>query len=414
VDVDVEFFEEHYSPDHPDLTDNMWEVVDHLRAKCPVAHSDAPMDLSNTRNGFYVLTRYQDVARVLQDWQTFSSNFASVTEVDEDNPVAAVGQMPPITTDPPLQRDFRRLMNPFLSPQAVAGHEPQIREIVTELIDDFIEDGQCDIVGQLARLHPPRMLYRILFGIDDEAELQRNLDYMKRMANGSAIGSDLEAMMGWISWVSEFVAERRSAPRRPDIIDALLHGSVDGRPLTDEEIGGTIRILILGGFSTTTDATSATMLKLVEYPDLQARLRDDFSLIPGIFDEMLRVESPVISLPRTCTRDVELGGIQLERGDTVLMHFGGANRDPSEFDRPGEVDVDRARNRHLAFGGGPHRCIGSNVARLNLRVVFEEILTRLHDIRITPGDAPRQSPAGLGWGLEYLPISFTPGPRLLP
>jgi cytochrome P450 len=412
MSVDLEYFEHHYAPDHPDLADNMWAVVDHLRTTCPVARSDAPMGLGGTgEGGFFVLTRYDDVFAVLQDWRTFSSS---------GGPRAAeagqIAQMPPITTDPPLQRDFRRLMNPHLSPQAVAPHEPQIRQIVTELIDDFIEDGQCDLVGQLARLHPPRMLYRCVFGVDDEADLQRNLEYMKMLDPGNPsnfVDPDrAAALIGWITWTSEFMTARRAGPRRDDIIDALLHGTVEGRPLTDDEIGGAIRILILGGFFTTTDATSATMMQLIQHPELQDRLRKDPSLIPGIFDEVLRIEPPVISMARTCTRDTEVGGQPIKAGDSVLMHFGGANRDPAEFDRPADLEVDRQRNHHRAFGGGPHRCIGSNVARLNLRIVFEEILDRMHDIRITPGDAPRHARPGLGWGLEYLPITFTPGPRL--
>ncbi len=266
MSVDLKYFERHYAPDHPDLTNNMWEVVEHLQEKCPVAHSDASLVFGAGR-GFYVLTKYEDVFGALQDWRTFSSSGGRQVEA-----LGGIAQMPPITTEPPLQRDFRRLMNPFLTPQAVAPYEPQIRQIVTDLIDDFIEEGRCDVVRQLARQHPPRMLYRCLFGIADEAELRRNLNYMKMLDPGNpsnfADPERAQALIGWIAWVSEFMTARRAGPRRNDIIDALLHGEVDGRPLTEDEIGGAIRILILGGFFTTTDATSATMLKLIEHPEL--------------------------------------------------------------------------------------------------------------------------------------------------
>ena len=221
-----------------------------------------------------------------------------------------------------------------------------------------------------------------------------------------------QAAGAWMNWVDELIERRRASPRRVDVIDALLHGSVDGRPLTGEEVSGAVRLLILGGFFTTNDAIGSAMMMLIERPDIQERLRRDPTLIPQIFDETLRLEPPVVSLFRVCTRDVELGGRQLRKGDAVLIHFGGANRDPDEFDDPAELRLGRSPNRHLSFGGGPHRCIGSNVARLNLRIVFEEILSRLHDVRITEGDQPRYAPPSFARGPEYLPISFTPGRRL--
>ncbi len=412
MSADLEYFEQHYSLKHPHLADHMWEVVDHLRATCPVAHSDASTESGGAGRGMWVVTRYDDVLEVAQEWRTFSSDYRLLMEAETFS--AGVGDTPPISTDPPLQRDFRRLMNPFLSPQAVAGYEPKVRGIVTELIDDFIEDGHCDLAGQLAYLVPARMLYRAVFGIEDEDQLQRTLQYNKKMVESADPVERGQAAVAWMNWVDELIERRRTSPRRVDVIDALLHGSVDGRPLTGEEVSGAVRLLILGGFFTTNDAIGSAMMMLIERPDLQERLRRDPGLIPKIFDETLRLEPPVVSLFRVCTRDVELGGRQLKKGDAVLIHFGGANRDPDEFDGPAELQFGRSPNRHLSFGGGPHRCIGSNVARLNLRIVFEEVLSRLRDIRITEGDRPHYAPPSFARGPEYLPISFTPGPRCGP
>ena len=153
---------------------------------------------------------------------------------------------------------------------------------------------------------------------------------------------------------------RRASPRRSDVIDALLHGSVEGHPLTREDVSGAVRLLILGGFFTTNDAIGSAMMMLIDNPDLQERLRHDPSLIPKVFDETLRLEPPVVSLFRVCTRDVELRGQQLKKGDALLVHFGAANHDPDEFDDPDAVlRFGRTPNRHLSFGGGPHRCVGS-------------------------------------------------------
>jgi cytochrome P450 len=403
----LEYFEEHYDPYHPDLAEKMWDVVEHLRARCPVAHSDSTMRGSAT-NGLWVLTNYEDIVSVLRDPETFSSDSSRFNPEHADDPL---GYFPPISLDPPLHQKWRVLLNPRLTPKALASYEPGIRAIVTELIDGFIEAGHCDFVSQLAKLLPSRMFFQVLFGIDDKEEVDRCLVWSDKVIyeqDGSP--EFLAAMAAWVEWIAEFVSARRAGPRREDLIDSLLFGTIDGQPLSDRDITGAIQILTLGAFETTSDALSAVMLKLTEFPEVQARLRSDPSLIPGVFDEILRVETPVITLSRHCTRDVEIGGQQLKTGDMILMHFGAANRDPTVFENPTECRWDRAENRHIAFGLGPHRCIGSNTARLNLRVVFEEVLARLDDIRVTSGDGPTQAPATMTWGLKYLPISFVPRP----
>jgi cytochrome P450 len=405
VNPNVNHFEQHYGMGHPYLTDHMWEVVEHLQVKCPVARSDAPRALGGSSKGMWVLTKHDDVLRVLQDWQTFSSDYRRHVEADVDT---GMGDMPPMFIDPPRQREFRHLLNPFLSPAAIAAHEPKVRRIVTELIDDFIDDGQCDLISQFAKLEPPLVLYRAVFGVEDEAELQLTLSHLRKLMDVSDPAAPAAGMAGWQDWISHFVGLRREGPRRADIIDALVYGTVEGRSLTDEEISGVIRILVLGGFFTTNDAIGSTMLALIEHPDLQQQLRRQPSLIPTMLEEVLRMEPPVMSLFRVCTRDVEVGGQRLENGDAVLMHFGGANRDPEAFDDPADLRIARPKNRHLTFGAGAHRCVGSHLARLNLRVIFEEILSRMDQIEITSGEAPRRTPASMEWGLDYLPISFTP------
>jgi cytochrome P450 len=409
MSTSLEYFEEHYDPFHPELAERMWDVVEHLRAHCPVAHSDVSMQGSPIE-GLWVLTRYEDICDVLRDPQTFSSDPIKFHPELAERPL---GHFPPISLDPPLHQKWRLLLNPRLTPKALADFEPGIRKIVTNLINDFIEEGHCDFVDQLARLLPSRMFFQVLFGIEDTEEVDRCLVWSDKVLyeqDGSP--EFLEAMMAWIEWIGEFVSARRAAPRREDLIDALLFGTIDGELLSDRDITGAIQILTLGAFETTSDASSAIMLKLAEHADVQSRLRKDPSLIPTVFDEILRVETPVISLSRICTRDVEIGDKQLKAGDQLLMHFGAANRDPDVFDNPTECEWDRPNNRHIAFGLGPHRCIGSNTARLNLRIIFEEVLARMDNIQVTPGETPQQAPATMTWGLKHLPISFIAGPKV--
>jgi cytochrome P450 len=319
--------------------------------------------------------------------------------------------MPPITSDPPLHREFRRLLNPYLTPQVVAAFEPHSRRIVTELIDTFIDDGHCDLVGQLTRLFPPQMFYQVVFGIEDDAERARTQEWTHKIVFEDNPPDFMEAATALWNWINEFITARRAGPRRDDIIDGILYGAVEGRAITDEEAAGIIQILIIGGFGTTSDAISSTMLKLIEYPEIQEQLRREPSLIPTVFDEVLRMEPPVMGMQRTATRDVEIGGRQIREGEQILLHFGAANRDPAEFDCPANFELARRPNRHFSFGGGVHRCMGSNLARLNLRVVFEELLSRLDNIRMTDGEAPIHRPAQLPWGLDYLPLTFTTSDR---
>jgi cytochrome P450 len=280
-----------------------------------------------------------------------------------------------------------------LAPQMMALYESDSRRIVTELIDEFIEDGHSDLIEQLARKLPGQMLYRVLFGIDDREEVEQILAWLHALLFDSDSPDRVESMQSWSRSIVDFVASRRVRSRRPDIVDALLHGSVEGRPLTDEEIVGAIKILVLGGFVTTTDAIGSTLVRLLENMELQESVRSDPTVIPNIIDEVLRLDPPVSHIPRMCTRDVEINGQRIGAGEHLLLLFNAANRDPSEFEFASEMDVERRRNRHLAFGGGPHRCIGSNLARFVPHHVFDS--------------------TGGTWGVESLRVVFDPGQRIL-
>ncbi len=171
-------------------------------------------------------------------------------------------------------------------------------------------------------------------------------------------------------------------------------------------------IMILGGFSSTGDAIANILFRLAVYPDLQERLRADRSVLTNALEELLRIEPPVTGLARRCTRDTVIGGQEIKAGEHLFYHIAAANRDPNEFENPLRVDFDRKRNRHLSFGAGRHRCLGSNFARQNLKVVFEEILSRMQNIRLIDGDLPERL-ANVAWGMSRLPLAFDPGPRVL-
>jgi cytochrome P450 len=276
-------------------------VVGVLASACPVAHSDA-------WGGFWVVSSYDAVTAVYQDWETFSSAPAKrVIPRPRNRP-----PMPPIDFDPPVQRDYRHLLNPFLAPRPVAGFEPGVRALVNELIDAFIESGCCDLVSQFARPFPGKMLYQFRMGLDpDEVETVRQWTFLTSFEPGSPAA--VEAQEKWNEWVYQIIERRRHGPRQDDMIDALLHGMVDGKQLDDEAIVGSIQILILGGFTTTTDSILNTMYRLACDAPLQDRLRSHPDLLPTAFDEFLRFDPPVAGLDRVCTRDTVLEGRPIRR-----------------------------------------------------------------------------------------------------
>jgi cytochrome P450 len=393
---EFEFYNEHF--DRVDSRESALHdrAVTELAIRCPVVHSDA-------RGGYWVANQYRSVVSVFQDWETFSSR----VERKVLKPPVGRPTMPPIEVDPPIQRDYRRILNPYLTPRKVAVFEPGIRALVTELIDGFSLNGACDLASQFARPFPGRMLYRFLLGLDD-SEVARVQEWTFQTVFAPEAPETAEAQRRWNEWIHGIIESRRSsAKREDDLVDGLLHGSVEGRSLTDEEIAGCLEVLILGGFGTTADSILYTMWRLAERPELRDRLRDHPDEIPKAIDEFIRFDPPVAGMDRLCTRDSVINGQEVKRGERIWMFFAAANRDPSEFERANELDIDRVRNRHVSFGLGMHRCVGSNVARMNLKVALEELLRRLPAFRISDGQAPERT-----WrGISRLPLTFDRSPQ---
>jgi cytochrome P450 len=369
-----------------------------LSDKCPVAHSDRD-------GGFWLLNRYDDVFNALRDPDTFASGaFIPARPVE-------LLHMPPIDSNAPEHRPFRKLLNPSMTPQAVAGYEPGIRRLIGELIDGFVADGKCDITDRLAKQFPARVTFRELFSIDDQAEIAQlqtwtcTLSYGMYRETPELLG---EYQQAWTQWNREFIVRRRHQPRRNDLVDALLYGQVLGADLTVGEILGVLQVLTFGGLITTADATGNCIILIASTPGLEDRLREDRSLIASVIEEALRLDPPITSAVRRCTRDIAVGGKTLHEGERVLLNFIAANRDGTKFDDPDKFNVDKPSNRHLAFSGGAHRCIGSHLARASLHIAIEELLARVKNIQLD-GEPQRASLQSSLWRvLEALPVTFTP------
>jgi cytochrome P450 len=389
----------HFDHLSDELAQALPETMGRMRRLCPVARSEE-------HGGFWVVSSYDEALAVAQDWATYSSAHGlSITASP------GVVRNLPVEADPPQQYIFKRLVNPFFTPSAVARWEPRTRDLVNELIDGFTGAGRgqrrAEFMDAFARPLPSRAFFEL--AVNAPAQ---DLAKVSALASTSSTPNDPRARECWLGlhqWVRDFIAQRRGQPPRGDVVDAVIAADIDGRPITDDEIAGTVQLLILGGLETTAGALGLAMVRLCRDHELQRALRGNPRLIPAAVEESLRLDPSFVSVGRTAVADAELAGHAIARGDKVLIHWASANRDGGEFPGPDRFDLARERNRHLAFGAGPHRCVGSSLARMNLRIALEELLRRLDDITLDTGPEPAaRYHAGLTRSPLSVPIRFTP------
>jgi len=388
----------HFDHLSPVFARELHPTLARARSLCPVAHSDQ-------HGGFWVLTKYEDVLRVAQDWETFSSELGITVPYQ---PPASSMKILPVAVDPPLQRTFKRLVNAHFTPAKVGPWEEPTRVLVNQLIDAFIERGECDFMTEFARPLPGLAFFNFaLHAPTDELE---QVNHWATLASLTHLEESRDGLMKLAGWIAKFIERRRADGPRGDVVDAVLDAEIDGRAITLQEAIGTIHLLILGGLETTAGVLGATMMRFCEHPEIPALLRARPDLIPQAVEELLRLDGSFICIGRTARHDTEINGHPVQAGERVLMYWASANRDEAEFAAPDAFDLDRERNRHIAFGAGPHRCVGSNLARMNLRVAIGEVVRRLHDIKLQPG-ADIDFHSTFNRAPLSVPITFTPGER---
>ena len=374
--------------------DDLYGVIGRLQQACPVVRTEA-------HGGYWVLTDYQDVSAVLCDYENFTST-DGVTVPRVEVPLRAL----PMESDVPIQQQYRKLLNPFLSPARSAALEPRVREIVREYIDRFIDDGRCNAVAALAQQVPSTVLFRLMFEAD-ESDMESLHEWVAAFAYEPTSPKAMEGALGLISWCYALIEERRDNPRG-GIVQGVVDGQVDGRPVDDEEALGILSLLIFGGFDTTANAIASSIVHLARNPQLQAELRGHPDRIKVAMEEFLRFDPPVIGLARRAKNDVEVGGQLIPAGEAVYFSLAGANHDPHKFPQPNDLEPERWPNKHLTFGAGVHRCVGSHLARVMLQVALEEILTSMHDIELA---GPVEYYQATARGPKALNITFTPHRR---
>ena len=400
----VEF--DHTSPEYARDAD---AITRDLRARCPVAFTEA-------HGGHWIVTGYESFSRSMRDETTFSSRHESaegdgirfggvnIPEAPYENAL--------LEMDPPEWNFFRRILNPLFAPAAVERLKPKLLEFTTACLDRHIESGTIDFVLDLANPVPAQATLAFLgLPLDDwekYAEPAHEVVYTR--PGTPEFTKAVEGQQWMFEAVAVAVAERRRQPRN-DNLSSIIGAEIDGRSLTDDEIVSLLGTIINGGVDTTTSLLANAVEFLDRERDVRTRLIDDPALIPGATEEFLRYFSPVQAFARTVARDTELEGEQLRRGDRVLMCFGAVNRDESEFPEADAFVVDRQPNRHVAFGLGKHRCIGSTLARAEFAVMLEQILQRLPDYEIDRSATKRYPSLGIVNGYITMPGRFTPRSR---
>ncbi|WP_169729289.1 cytochrome P450 [Solimonas soli] len=380
----------------PAQMNDPYAMYEAFRTRCPVGRS-------GQHGGFFVVSRYESVKKVFEDYSTFSST-------------QGVGipphpyQMFPIDLDPPLQTKFRRVLNRRFTPEAVATKRDEIQRVIDALIDDFIETGSADLAAQLVRPLLPRIVLPLL-GVPSEARQQMSewIEYMTRgratdMPGVIKAGEDITMFLGGL------VARRRSAPPVDDVLGAMLEAQIDGRPFSDDEILRTLLIILFGGLDTTSAVMLESLLHLARHPQDKERLKSGATPWSLAIEELVRYTSPIQGLRRTVTQDTRIEGQDLKAGDWVFGLHGSANRDEAVFERAAQCVLERQPNPHVAFGSGAHICLGRNLARLEIEILLKTVLERFGDYEVAADFAPEYL-VGEARGMKSLPVRFVPAQR---
>jgi hypothetical protein len=400
-----------------------------LRAKAPVAWNAEPGE----RPGFWSVTRYDDVMRVNGDPATFSSQKGGILMAHVGRPESQLARASldaMINMDAPAHLQLRREHMPYFTPSYLRGLTDRIEAETTRLLDAMAPLGRCDLVPMLSAQLPLFTLCEIL-GVP-QADRPKFLTWMHflELANSFAAerSGDEQGMEGAVAelppeakaFIEAFKAaidemfeygrdmlrKRREDPR-PDLMSAIARAQLDGAFLADEYLDGSWLLIVFAGNDTTRNTISGTMGLLTDFPDQKAKLMAKPELLGGAVNEFIRMISPVIYMRRTATTDVEIAGQQIAAGEKVIMYYGSANRDGAVFADPDRLDVERANaDKHVAFGYGPHTCIGKRVAQIQLEAVYRQMLGRFPDIR--QAGPSEVAPNNFVYAIKSLPVAFTP------
>ncbi len=386
------------------LMDGRWYVEDPLegyrwmRRHAPVYYDEA--------GGLWGVNLHEDVMHVSKTPEIYCSGKSSRPEPDSWIPSM-------INLDDPHHKRRRNLVNRGFTPRRLLADEGKVRRICNELIDAVAPRGRCEFVREIAAPLPMIMIGDMLGVLPEDRD--KLLRWSDELLGG--IGTDdegarvrqMQASLDYIAYARDVIADRRSKPPQDDLVSILVHAEIDGEKLDDEELIQESLLILVGGDETTRHVISEGMESLIRHPDQRQKLIEDPAKIPTAVEEMLRWVSPIKNMNRTATCDVELRGQKIREGDRLLLLYQSANRDERAFPDPDVFDVERDPNHHVAFGGyGTHHCLGASLARMELRIMFEELLRRLPDMTLASDDPLPLRPSNFIVGIEEMPVEFSP------
>ena len=385
-----------FDPFAPETFDTFHAEFAQLRERCPVAHSDA-------WNGFWAVLRYDDVVAVAGDPELYTTTVQNVVPK-----VAFTGRRPPLHLDPPEHTPYRRALNPYFRPEKIEAFEPTMREIVGSLLEPLVAAGGGDICAEFTH-RLPGYVFAHFFNLTPELGMRIREATREFVAAVQKFDMDAVKATSYALYdiAQQVIDLRKAEPRDPadDPVTGLLAVRVDGEPLPEAMILGTIRQFIVVGMVAPCVFIGSMVLHLAQHPELQRRLREERDLVPAAVDEYLRLLTPYRGFARTPTRDVELGGRLIRKDEPMAVVYASANRDPAVFPEPDEFILNRPNiGKHLGFGVGPHRCAGAPLAVLMLQVTLEELLGRTEAIEQAGEPTMTGWPE---WGTLSAPVSFT-------
>jgi len=381
-----------------DHTDEAWAadpypIWDELRRAYPVAHSDR-------YGGTWLPTRHEDVAAIAYDTDNFTSRSVVVTDYRPPN-LAPRGIAPPISSDPPFHAGARRILLPLMSPQTIAKLEPSTREYCESLVEDLQGRDVIDAAVEYAQHIPVRVIARMLGFPEEDADKFRGFVHHVLEQVTLPLEQRFLGMQDLFEYLRTQVQDHIENPR-DDLTTAMLNAEMNGEPVGMEHVGGTVALLLLAGIDTTWSAIGASIWHLAGHADDRERLVAEPDLLPTAIEEFLRAYAPV-TMARLVKHDMDWKGCPMKADDWILLSFPSANRDPEFFDDADEVIIDRQDNRHAAFGLGIHRCAGSHLARMELRVALEVFLEAFPVFHLADPSAVRWS-GGQVRGPHTLPL----------
>ena len=382
-----------------DHTDEVWAadpyaIWDELRPTCPIAHTER-------YGGAWLPTRHEDVCAVVYDTDRFTSRSVIVSEFRPPREFAPEGIAPPISSDPPFHQDARRMLLPIFSPQAVDKLEPSTRDYCEELVAGMRGRDVVDVAEEYAQHVPVRVIANMLGLPESDADLFRGFVNHVIEEVSLTMEERAQGMLALFDYMTTQINDHVAHPRN-DLITFLLESELQGEKLSPFHVARTIALLLLAGIDTTWSAIGASIWHLARVPADRERIVADRQLLPVAMEELLRAYAPV-TMARLVREDMEWNGCPMKAEEWVLLPFPSANRDPEVWDRPNEVIIDRRENRHAAFGLGIHRCVGSHLARMELRVALATWLDAFPVFELADPDAVRWS-GGQVRGPRTLPV----------